>query len=112
MTTHREERTQAVDIRVRSLLADALKEHDLAPSGVAVVAHGGYGRAELGAGSDLDVLLVHDEREITQEALVAIAERLWYPLWDDGVRLDHSVRTVGETLQAAGADLRTALSLL
>ncbi len=41
-----------------------------------------------------------------------LAERLWYALWDGGVRLDHSVRTVAQAVAVAGADLPAALGLL
>ncbi len=41
------------------------------------------------------------------------AEKLWYPLWDSGVRLDHSVRSfAGDGSSAADADLKVALGLL
>ncbi|SDI85996.1 UTP--GlnB (protein PII) uridylyltransferase, GlnD [Actinokineospora alba] len=76
--------------------------------GVALLAVGGLGRRELVPYSDLDLVLVHDGRK----AVDTIAERLWYPLWNSGVGLDHSVRTVGEALDVAKADLRTALGLL
>ncbi|MET9021209.1 [protein-PII] uridylyltransferase [Actinopolymorpha sp. NPDC004070] len=104
-------RTRAADERLRSLLAGALEDLDTPPNagGVSVVALGGYGREELSAASDLDVLLLYDDR---CPDVAAIAERLWYPLWDDRVALDHSVRTVAETSEAAAGDLRTALSLL
>ena len=75
---------------------------------VAVVAIGGYGRQELCPGSDLDVLLLHKSRgDITQTA-----RKLWYPIWDAGLGLDHSVRTVDEALSVASNDLRTMLGLL
>lgn len=75
--------------------------------GVALLAVGGYGRRELAPFSDLDVILVHDP-EVSPEAC---AEQLWYPLWDSGWRLDHSVRSLPEVLEAAG-DLKVALGLL
>jgi [protein-PII] uridylyltransferase len=74
---------------------------------VALVAVGGYGRAELAPHSDLDVVLVHDD----DVALGELGSTLWYPLWDSGRRLDHSVRSMSEVLEAAG-DLRVALGLL
>ena len=77
-------------------------------AGVALVAVGGLGRRELVPYSDLDLVLVH----AGGPGITAIAERLWYPLWNSGVGLDHSVRTVGEALDVAGRDLRTALGLL
>ncbi len=77
-------------------------------AGVALVAVGGYGRAELAPYSDLDVVLVHEE----DVDLGAVAEQLWYPLWDSGARLDHSVRSLPEMLAAAEADHRVASGLL
>ncbi len=76
--------------------------------GVALLAVGGLGRRELVPYSDLDLVLVHDGRK----PVGAVAEKLWYPLWNSGVGLDHSVRTVGEALDVAGSDLRTAMGLL
>ena len=57
---------------------------------LALVATGGYGRQELAPGSDLDVWLLHDGRSDVAE----VAERLWYPVWDAGLKLGHAVRTV------------------
>ncbi|HEY1134207.1 MAG TPA: [protein-PII] uridylyltransferase, partial [Nocardioides sp.] len=77
-------------------------------TGVALVAVGGYGRRELAPYSDLDLLLVHDA-EVDVEKL---AGELWYPLWDAGLKIDHAVRSVDETLAAAADDLKVALGLL
>ncbi|MET0237666.1 MAG: [protein-PII] uridylyltransferase [Kibdelosporangium sp.] len=77
--------------------------------GVALVAVGGLGRRELVPYADLDLLLVHEGRG---SGVNELAERLWYPLWNSGIGLDHSVRTVGEALEVAAGDLRTALGLL
>ena len=75
---------------------------------LALLAVGGYGRAELCPYSDLDVVLVHDgHRDVSK-----IADAIWYPVWDQGVHLDHSVRRPAEVLEAAEADLRVALGLL
>jgi [protein-PII] uridylyltransferase len=114
-------------VRLRSLFVSAVHPASAVPTGeddttldgvggssgrrrgVALVALGGYGRGELSVASDLDVLLLHDER---CPDVGAVAERLWYPLWDEGTRLDHSVRTLAEALDAARADLRSALAML
>jgi [protein-PII] uridylyltransferase len=78
------------------------------PSGVALIAVGGYGRGELSPYSDLDLLLVYDGyRKITQ-----LADQIWYPVWDAGVGLDHSVRKTKEVFSVAETDLRVALGLL
>ena len=76
--------------------------------GVALVALGGYGRAELCPSSDLDLMLIHKDRD----DIDSLADRLWYPLWDEGFRLGHSVRSVDQTLRLASTDLETATSLL
>ena len=76
--------------------------------GVALVAVGGLGRCEPAPGSDLDLVLVHDPgRDVA-----SLAEALWYPIWDSGVGLDHSVRTVQEAVAVAAGDLKAALGLL
>jgi [protein-PII] uridylyltransferase len=81
-----------------------------ANSGFALVAVGGLGRRELIPYSDLDLILVHDA--MPAEVVTDVAEKLWYPLWDANIRLDHSVRTVSEALQVAGTELSAALGLL
>jgi len=83
-------------------------EADLGAGDLALVAVGGYGRAELSLQSDVDVLLLHAGRR----DIGTFADRLWYPIWDEGVKLGHSVRTMGEAMALAADDLDTATSLL
>ncbi|MFD3629298.1 [protein-PII] uridylyltransferase [Streptomyces sp. NPDC058698] len=80
------------------------------PRGVSLVAVGGYGRAELSPRSDLDLLLLHDGGD--PKAVATLADRLWYPVWDLGLALDHSVRTPAEARRTAGEDLKVQLGLL
>ena len=77
-------------------------------TGVALVAVGGYGRRELFPASDLDLVLV-DGRGVD---VAPVADRLWYPIWDTGARLSHSVRTIDQALSLARGDLDSATSLL
>ena len=100
----RRERTAAADERCVQAYAGAA----LPDTGAALVAVGGYGRSELAPYSDLDVVLVADD----DVALGSGAEQVWYPLWDSGTKLDHSVRTFTGMLEAAAGDLRVALGLL
>ncbi|MGW2181702.1 [protein-PII] uridylyltransferase [Streptomyces sp. NPDC001732] len=79
--------------------------------GAALVAVGGYGRGELSPRSDLDLLLLHDGRA-GPAAVASLADRVWYPVWDLGLALDHSVRTPAEVRKAADEDLRVQLGLL
>ncbi|MFC8706448.1 [protein-PII] uridylyltransferase [Streptomyces anulatus] len=79
--------------------------------GAALVAVGGYGRGELSPRSDLDLLLLHDG-SADAAALAALADSVWYPVWDLGLALDHSVRTPGEARKTAAEDLKVQLGLL
>src|SRR5689334_9563609 len=102
-----------MDRRQRTDEADALcvSAYDVsgAPDvGCALVAVGGYGRRELAPYSDLDVVLVHEAGLDPGAA----GEKVWYPIWDSGARLDHAVRALPEMLEQADADLRVALGLL
>lgn len=80
----------------------------LPTTGVALVAVGGLGRRECAPHSDLDLVLLH----AGVPGIAGIAERIWYPVWDAGFRLDHSVRTVAEALAVARDDVAVALGLL
>ncbi|BEP16552.1 [protein-PII] uridylyltransferase [Acidothermaceae bacterium B102] len=75
---------------------------------VALVSVGAYGRREPAVGSDLDLVLLHRGRK----DIKALAERLWYPIWDTGIGLDHSVRTLSEALDVADGNLSAASGLL
>ncbi|MGD6743042.1 [protein-PII] uridylyltransferase [Streptomyces sp. BH106] len=79
--------------------------------GVSLVAVGGYGRGELSPRSDLDLLLLHDGSADSGE-VAELADRIWYPVWDLGLALDHSVRTPAEARKTAGDDLKVQLGLL
>lgn len=92
------------DAYLRRLFASATDR----PTGVALVAVGGYGRRELSLQSDLDVLLLHDGTGPIGD----VADAIWYPVWDGGHRLGHAVRTVAETTSLAVEDLDSATAVL
>ncbi len=96
----RAQRTAEADRWLASLLG--------AEPTVALVAVGGYGRRELAPGSDLDVILLHSGRP----DVGALADRIWYPVWDSGAHLDHAVRTVPQARRIAQSDLKAALGML
>ncbi|MFD7781437.1 [protein-PII] uridylyltransferase, partial [Streptomyces sp. NPDC059753] len=80
-------------------------------TGVSLVAVGGYGRGELSPRSDLDLLLLQDGNA-GPGAIASLADHVWYPVWDLGLALDHSVRTPAEARRTAGEDLKVQLGLL
>jgi [protein-PII] uridylyltransferase len=105
-------RPQLVGRALRDALIDVadgwLRERLGGATDVALVAVGGYGRREPAPGSDLDLLLLHQPGI----AVGSLADALWYPIWDAGVGLDHSVRTVTEAVTVARGDLKVAMGLL
>lgn len=98
--------SELVDSWLAKLFQNAVGS--VAAHGVALVAVGGYGRGELCPQSDIDVMLLHNDRA----DIAAVADHLWYPVWDSGLTLGHSVRTVRQALALAQSDLDTATSLL
>src|SRR3954451_15621824 len=116
----RAERVEALDTRLTRLLADAAagtpppKQRRGAPpprtgtEGLALVAVGSLGRREPPPHGDVDLVLVHDGRP----EIAALADAVWYPIWDAGLRLDHSVRSVAEAVTVASSDVKAGLGLL
>jgi [protein-PII] uridylyltransferase len=92
-------------------LGELAQEAGVNVGGVALVAVGGYGRGELGPFSDLDLMLLHSTETPASYAGM-LAERMWYPIWDSKIRLDHSVRSVGGARQIARTDLPAMLGML
>ena len=98
-------RSDSIDLVVESLHARA----GAAASGLSMVATGGYGRAELCPLSDVDLLVLVPDHDARTKAAV---ESILYPLWDLGLKLSQSVRTVEECLEHAVEDLYLRVALL
>jgi [protein-PII] uridylyltransferase len=80
--------------------------------GVALASVGSLARGDAGPLSDFDLVLLHDGRSLPSKEINSLADRIWYPIWDGGARLDHSVRTVGQCRSVAAADLSAAVGML
>jgi len=97
---------------LRAALTDAYDEW-LAelpiPDGTALAAVGGLGRREPSPYGDLDLVLLHTGKV---RELSRVADSLWYPIWDSGVGLDHSVRTPEQAIAVAREDIKALLGLL
>ncbi|MDR5653681.1 [protein-PII] uridylyltransferase [Ruixingdingia sedimenti] len=76
---------------------------------LAVLAVGGYGRAEMAPHSDVDLLFL-GARKITPQA-ESVIESMLYILWDLRLKVGHASRTVKDCLRLAAEDItiRTAL---
>jgi [protein-PII] uridylyltransferase len=91
------------------VLKDVWRELRL-PVPLALLAVGGYGRGELYPHSDIDVLLLLQDP--ASAGLAAKIEELVGRLWDTGLELAHSVRTVAECVEEATKDVTVMTSLL
>ncbi|HUL31844.1 MAG TPA: [protein-PII] uridylyltransferase, partial [Thermodesulfobacteriota bacterium] len=77
---------------------------------VCLMAVGGYGRTELAPHSDIDLLLLYSASK--KEDLPPLVERILYPLWDLGLDVSCSSRSISECLKTAQSDLHTKTSLI
>ncbi|MBS4096856.1 MAG: [protein-PII] uridylyltransferase [Sulfuricella sp.] len=80
------------------------------PASLTLIAVGGYGRGELFPHSDVDllILLPGEVDTVIQEKL----ETLISLLWDTGLEVGHSVRTVDECLEEGARDISIQTNLL
>lgn len=97
--------------RLADLWAAAVADVD-PTDGIGLAAVGSLGRGDASPASDLDLLLLHDGRMHDAATIAAVAERLWYPIWDAGIDLDHSVRSLAQCRKVASTDLPAAVGLL
>ncbi|MEP6662529.1 MAG: [protein-PII] uridylyltransferase [Verrucomicrobiota bacterium] len=113
-------RAAILDVSIRYIL-DAVKNSsaDLAGKNLpefALVAIGGYGRAELNPHSDIDIMFLDDGAFISRgkvhPALTALTDGLLYTLWDIGLKVGHSVRSIDDCVKVANTDMQSKTSLI
>lgn len=92
-------RADAMDEKLASLFGDTDE--------LCLMALGGYGRAELCPRSDIDIMILTDGSP-HQERI----EKFLYALWDEGLKVGHSVRTRDECLALAREDSKVLTSLI
>ncbi|HET7588501.1 MAG TPA: [protein-PII] uridylyltransferase, partial [Gammaproteobacteria bacterium] len=95
---------------VDSLIKTAWRHCCGEPHDMALAAVGGYGRGELHPHSDVDIVILvePDAPEHHRDAL----QRFLALLWDIGLHIGHSVRTVADCQAAAAADITIATNLM
>ena len=104
-----------IDALIQSLLDHALarvfrRANPTEGERIAVVAVGGYGRAELAPHSDVDLLFLHPyKRTAHSEQMI---EFLLYRLWDLGLKVGQATRSVADCVRTARADLAVCTNLL
>ena len=86
-----------------------------APALVVLVALGGYGRGELSPLSDVDVMFLFTSKTSAADAKPLqehLTNEILYPLWDCGLKVGHSTRTIDDAFAEARKDILTKTALL
>ena len=94
---------------IDDVLTGLWREH-IEPLGAALVAVGGYGRGELHPSSDVDIMLLVPDNlpDGSDDGLSAFVTALW----DIGLEVGHSVRSIAQCHEEAAADLTVATTLM
>lgn len=106
--------TRAMDRLVRTLFDTAVQEAQerfgRLDQRCALLAQGGYGRAELNPYSDLDLLFLYPYK--SDPFVEYVAERILYALWDARVTVGHAMRNIRECVRLANQDFKVKTALL
>ena len=94
----REARTRLAMDSLKRLWEEACGEvsFEVPPSGIGLGAVGSLARGQVGPSSDLDLVVIYEPHAVNDRQLNELANKLWYPIWDSGLDLDQSVRTVAQ----------------
>jgi len=109
--------TELYDSIVLELFRAALDDlGEAGPEGLekicAVVAHGGTGRQDLAPYSDVDLMLLRADGFAAERRITRLAERLMRDVFDVGLQLGQSVRTVTQACSSARDDATICTSLI
>ncbi|TWT43421.1 Bifunctional uridylyltransferase/uridylyl-removing enzyme [Botrimarina hoheduenensis] len=107
--------TTAVDTAIETLWKAALadlpdRQARLLSTDCALVAHGGYGRRQLAPLSDIDLMVLHQPGAVREAE--QLTQRLTRDIFDVGLDLGQSLRTIDDALQMAKSDAVVATSLV
>jgi [protein-PII] uridylyltransferase len=113
------QRTQVVDLLLQKLFdyvtASFVRAHGPLPATVTLVALGGYGRGELSPWSDIDVMFLFPSKTkptVVKPLQEHLTNEILYPLWDLGLKVGHSTRSVEEVFTEARKEIQSKTALL
>ncbi|MFZ9134366.1 MAG: nucleotidyltransferase domain-containing protein, partial [Candidatus Puniceispirillaceae bacterium] len=98
-----------IDILLQSLYAQA-QRYCAGGDEVALIAVGGYGRGEMAPFSDVDIMFLMPKKPTAKH--MKFIEFVLYILWDLGLKIGHSTRSIDESIEAASEDQTVLTSLL
>jgi [protein-PII] uridylyltransferase len=101
------DRARLVDILLKSAWSLHLGEH---AHEIALIAVGGYGRGELNLCSDIDIMILLPKSESAKWH--GSLERFLTFMWDIGLEVGHSVRTIDDCQRESAADVSVATTML
>ncbi len=110
---------EAVDVMLGRLYDFAIARwediHGKLPSAVTLLALGGYGRAELSPHSDIDIMFLFPAKarpSLIKPLQEHLTNEILYPLWDCGLKVGHSTRTVDEVFTEARVEIQSKTAML
>jgi [protein-PII] uridylyltransferase len=105
--------TQRIDLQLQSLWAVHGASNALTSCTLAAV--GGYGRGEMYPYSDVDLLIIHPQASSetsSNSATLKAIESFITALWDAGLHIGHSVRSLEECVSEAASDITVQTAML
>src|SRR5213596_2061841 len=101
---------RVVDDLVKSLTKLITSDtNGLAATPFVVIALGGYGRGELHPSSDIDLMVIYDAE--LSPYVQRVTQELLYTLWDLGLQIGHSLRSLPDCVAIARTDLASRTSM-
>ena len=112
-------RSDSIDTLLVALFDYAItsftRQHGPQPMPVSLLALGGYGREELAPWSDIDVMFLFPAKTkatLAHPLQEHLTQEILYLLWDCGLKVGHSTRTLDEVFIEARKDIQTKTALL
>jgi len=95
---------------IDSLLKRAWQRNMPEDTNAALIAVGGYGRGELHPNSDIDLMILVEPKEL--KGLTSNLEQLLTFLWDIGLEVGHSVRSIKECVNESKQDITVTTNIM